>query len=42
MNSVKYLLFYLELLNNLFRDMFASVLECYELTHISWSPGSHA
>ena len=38
MNSVKYLLFYLELLNDLFRDMFVNVLECYELTHISWSP----
>ena len=35
MNSVKYLLFYMELLNYLFRDMFVSVLECYELTHIS-------
>ena len=33
MNSIKYLLFYLELLNYLFRDMFVSVLECYELTH---------
>ena len=33
MNSVKYLLFYMEL----FCDMFESVLECYELTHISWS-----
>ena len=32
MNSVKYLLFYMEL----FCDMFGSVLECYELTHISW------
>ena len=38
MNSVKYLLFNLELLNYLFRDMFVSVLECYELTHISWFP----
>ena len=50
MNSVKYLLFYMEL----FCDMFGSVLECYEC-HISWSsliprqdhaslstPGSHA
>ena len=37
MNSVKYLLFYMELLNYLFCDMFGSVLECYELTHISWS-----
>ena len=33
MNSVKYQLFYMEL----FCDMFGSVLECYELTHISWS-----
>ena len=33
MSSVKYLLFYMEL----FCDMFGSVLECYELTHISWS-----
>ena len=33
MNSVKYLLFNMEL----FCDMFGSVLECYELTHISWS-----
>ena len=33
MNSVKYLLFYMEL----FCDMFESVLEFYELTHISWS-----
>ena len=33
MNSVKYLLVYMEL----FCDMFGSVLECYELTHISWS-----
>ena len=33
MNSVKYLLFYMEL----FCDMFENVLECYELTHISWS-----
>ena len=33
MNSVKYLLFYMEL----FCDMFESVLECYELTHVSWS-----
>ena len=32
MNSVKCLLFYMEL----FCDMFGSVLECYELTHISW------
>ena len=33
MNSVKYLLFYMEL----FCDIFGSVLECNELTHISWS-----
>ena len=33
MDSVKYLLFYMEL----FCDMLGSVLECYELTHISWS-----
>ena len=31
MNSVKYLLFYMEL----FCDKFESVLECYELTQIS-------
>ena len=37
MNSDKYLLFDMELLNHLFCDMFGSVLECYELTHISWS-----
>ena len=37
MNSVKYLLFYMELLNYLFCDMFGGDLECYELTHISWS-----
>ena len=45
MNSVKYLLFYMELLNYLFCDMIGSVLECYELTHINFtvhSPGSHA
>ena len=49
MNSVKYLLFYMELLNYLFCDVFGGILECYELTHISWSslspqtpPGSHA
>ena len=40
MNSVKYL-FYLELLNHLFRDMFVSVLECYESIHISWSTNHH-
>ena len=33
MNSVKYL-FYLELLNYLFCDMFGGILECYELTHV--------
>ena len=37
MNSVKYLLFYMELLNYLFCDMFGCILGCYELTHISWS-----
>ena len=31
MNSVEYLLFYMELLNYSFCDMFGSVLECYEL-----------
>ena len=44
-NFVDHLLFYMELLNYLFCDMFGSVLECYELTHISCtvhSPGSHA
>ena len=35
MNSVKYLLFYMELLNYLYCDMFVSVLKCYELTHVS-------
>ena len=33
MNSVKYL-FYMELLNYLFCDMFRGILECYELTHV--------
>ena len=33
MNSVKYL-FYMELLNYLFCDMFGGILECYELTHV--------
>ena len=45
MNFVDHLLFYMELLNYLFCDIFGSVLECYELTHISctvYSPGSHA
>ena len=37
MNFVKNLLFYMELLNYLFCDMFGDILECYELTHISWS-----
>ena len=34
----------MKLLNYLFCDMFGSVLECYELTHISWlsTPGNHA
>ena len=34
MNSVKYLLFYMKLLNYLFCNMFESVLECYELTGV--------
>ena len=44
MNFVDHLLFYMKLLNYLFCDMFGSVLECYELTHISWlsTPGTHA
>ena len=45
MNFVNHLLFYMELLNYLFCDMFGGILECYELTHISFtvrSPGSHA
>ena len=45
MNFVNHLLFYMELLNYLFCDMFGSVLECYELTHISFtvhSPASQA
>ena len=33
MNSVKYL-FYMQLLNYLFCDMFGGILECYELTHV--------
>ena len=33
MNSVK-CLFYMELLNYLFCDMFGGILECYELTHV--------
>ena len=39
-----HVLFDMKLLNYLFCDMFASVLECYELTHISWlsTPGNHA
>ena len=32
MNSDKYLLFYMKLLNYLFCDMFGGILECYELT----------
>ena len=36
MNFVDHLLFYMKLLNYLFCDMFGSVLECYELTHISF------
>ena len=44
MNFVDHLLFYMKLLNYLFCDMFGSLLECYELTHISWlsTPGTHA
>ena len=45
MNSVKYL-FYMELLNYLFCDMFGGILECYELTHCvlpyQTPPGNHA
>ena len=39
-----HVLFDMKLLNYLFCDMFGSVLECYELTHISWlsTPGNHA
>ena len=37
MNFVDHLLFYMKLLNYLFCDMFGSVLECYELTHISFT-----
>ena len=38
------MLYDMKLLNYLFCDMFGSVLECYELTHISWlsTPGNHA
>ena len=44
MNFVDHLLFYMKLLNYLFCDIFGSVLECYELTHISWlsTPGNRA
>ena len=37
-------LFDMKLLNYLFCHMFGSVLECYELTRISWlsTPGNHA
>ena len=34
MNSVKYLLFYMKLLNYSFYNMFGSVLGCYELTGV--------
>ena len=34
MNSVKYLLFYMKLLNHLFCSMLESVLECYGLTGV--------
>ena len=39
-----HVLFDMKLLNYIFCDMFGSVLECYELTHISWlsTPGNHA
>ena len=39
-----HILFEMKLLNYLFCDMFGSVLECYELTPISWlsTPGNHA
>ena len=37
MSFVDHLLFYMKLLNYLFCDMFGSVLECYELTHISFT-----
>ena len=39
-----HVLFDMKLLNYLFCDMFGSVLECYELTHISWlsTPWNHA
>ena len=37
MNFVDHLLFYMKLLNYLFCDMFGSVLECYELTYISFT-----
>ena len=40
MNSVKYL-FYMELLNYLFCDMFGGILECYELTHVPPLPRPH-
>ena len=35
MNYVKYLLFYMNLSNYVFCNMFRSVLECYELTVVS-------
>ena len=34
MDSVKYLLFYMKLLNHLVCNMFGSVLEYYELTGV--------
>ena len=37
MNSVKYLLFYMELLNYLFCDMFGCILECCKIV----SPWCH-
>ena len=36
MNFVKYLLFYMKLLNYSFCNMFGGVLECYELTGVGW------
>ena len=39
-----HVLFDMKVLNYSFCDMFGSVLECYELTHISWlsTPGNYA
>ena len=43
-NFFDHALFDMKLLNYLFCHMFGSVLECYELTRISWlsTPGNHA